>query len=134
MLANIFFALFLIGLLAVLFWRHWQQWRNREHDQLNPRDADFFRRQLRRRVQASAMIGMVGLAVLYGQTLSVSVGALAYWLVVVLVVLWIMLLALADVFATRMHLSRMRRDVLVEQACLEAELRRSRGTDVDVDP
>jgi len=132
MLANIFFALFLIGLSAVLFLRHWQQWRNR--DRLDPRDADFFRRQLRRRVQTSAMIGMVGLAVLYGQTLSVSVGALAYWLVVVLVVLWIMLLALADVFATRMHLSRMRRDVLVEQACLEAELRRSRGTDVDVDP
>ena len=55
MLANIFFALFLIGLSAVLFLRHWQQWRNR--DRLDPRDADFFRRQLRRRVQTSAMIG-----------------------------------------------------------------------------
>lgn len=80
------------------------------------------------------MIGMVGLAVLYGQTLSVSVGALVYWLVVVLVVLWIILLALADVLATRMHLARVRRDMMVEQACLDAELRRSRGADVDADP
>ena len=130
MLANTIFASFLIGLSAVLFLWHWQQWRSEEQvHNSDPRDARFYRTQLRRRAQASAMLGIVGLALLYGQTLAISAGTLVYWLVVVLIVLWIIVLALADMLLTRMHLTRRRNDQIVEKACQEAKRRQLRDAD-----
>ena len=71
------------------------------------------------------MIGLVGLAVLFGQHLTVSLGALVYWLVVLLIVVWILVIAAADWAVTRMYLSQLQNRQLEEQARLAAEFRRA---------
>ena len=79
------------------------------------------------------MIGIVGLAVLVGQFLSVSIGALLYWLIVALFVLWIVLLAMADMIVTRMYLAGSCRNVQFDQARLCAELQRRKETEAGSD-
>jgi hypothetical protein len=91
-----------------------------------PEEREFAASQYRRRVQTSAMIGLVGVLLFAGQWVEHPIGVLVYWLAVVLLVVWIMLLALADVVATRTHFSRLRRGSLVEHARLQAELHLAR--------
>lgn len=81
---------------------------------------------MQRRLQASGMIGLVGLAMLCGQFVPRdwprTIAML--WSGIMLVVLWVMLLAMADALATHQHFARIRRENLAEQAKLQAELRR----------
>jgi len=131
----------LVGLLLVFVaawfvrW-HASAWRalGQRASQLDPEELDFRRRQLRRRTQTSAMLGLVGVGMLVGRLLIVwrapPTLILVFWGGVVLLVLWLGLLAVADIVATRYYFSRLRRDYLVEQARLQAQLRgmeRTRG-------
>ena len=80
--------------------------------ELDAREQNFRRRQYRRRLQTSAMLGVLGGAILVGQLLiawpaSESVLVL-YWTGVFLLVLWLALLALADMAATRLYYGRER--------------------------
>lgn len=129
----------LVGLLLVVaagwFVRwHVSAWRalGERASQLDPEEIDFRRRQLRRRTQTSAMLGLVGIGMLVGRLLIVwrahPTLILLFWGGVVLLVLWLGLLAVADMVATRYYFSRLRRDYLVEQARLQAQLRRMERT------
>ena len=57
------FGYFLIGLSAIFFALHWQQWREWVHSAANSRRREFVRRQLQRRMVASGLIGVVGAAI-----------------------------------------------------------------------
>ena len=109
-------------------WRALQQRRG----QMEPSEYDFRRRQLRRRWQTSAMLGLVGIGMLIGGLLIVRRAApqlvVVFWLGVMLLVVWIALLAAADIVSTRLYFSRLRRDYVVEQARLQAQLRRMERT------
>jgi hypothetical protein len=122
------FSLFLVAASAVMLGLHWRTWRCFQAQPLDEREYDFRRRQFRRRMQTSAMLGLLGIAILIGHWItSPPLPRLAppiYWGVVVLAVFWLGLLAMADLLVTRHHYRRLHDDYLVQQARLQAELRR----------
>lgn len=129
----------LVGLLLVFaaacFVRwHANAWRalGERASELDVEEIDFRRRQLRRRTQTSAMLGLVGIGMLVGRLLLVwrahPTVILLFWGGVVLLVLWLGLLAVADMVATRFYFGRLRQNCLVEQARLRAQLRRVERT------
>jgi uncharacterized membrane protein len=99
---------------------------------MEPREYDFRRRQLRRRSQTSAMLGLVGIGMLIGRLLIVwrapPLVVVVFWLGVMALVVWLALLAVADIVSTRLYFSRLRQNYMVEQARLRAQLRRMERT------
>ncbi|MGA2064053.1 MAG: hypothetical protein ABSG86_03745 [Thermoguttaceae bacterium] len=103
----------------------WRRWRSQD---VEARERDFHRRQFVRRMQTSAMLGLLGVAIPLGQVLPPWLGSVMftvlYWGGVLVLVLWMALLALADIVATQQHFGRLHNEYLVEQAKLQAEARR----------
>lgn len=121
----------LLVLAAGLIWSHLRTWRRAQAQELEPEEHDYRRRQFRRRMQASAMIGIVGGCLVIGALIPEDKWPTAFvifWFGVILLVLWIMLLAVGDIVSTRMFVAHMDRERIVEQAKLEAELRRAKAT------
>jgi hypothetical protein len=112
------------GLLASHVW----VWRASRRQKLDPQELDYRRRQFRRRMHTSAMLGLLAVVTLGGYLLTLWFRSA--WLIVVfsgsvmVLACWVVLLALLDMYATKQHFGRLRQDCLVEQAKLEAELRR----------
>ena len=108
---------------------HVRAWQATQGETLEQAEFDFRRRQFRRRTQTSAMLGMLAVAILIGQLIS-GPGwlRLAYWGAVVLVVFWAALLAIIDAWATKSHYGRLQQQLQLEQAKLQAELRRTVGS------
>jgi hypothetical protein len=123
----VFSALIVLAAAGLLVWhvRAWHAVRRRRAD---PAEFDFRRRQFRRRIQASAMLGLLGFAVFFGGLMMVyrlrPLAITLYWLAVIVVLAWLALLALADVLATKHYFGRIQDHYAVEQAKLRAELRR----------
>jgi hypothetical protein len=112
-------------------WRTFQQQLPENGDcPLSPADTeelDYRRRQFRRRMQTSAMLGLLAFA-LPGIFLTAWLRSgwffLIYCVAVILGVCWVLLLALVDVWATKHHFGRLRHQCLVEKLKLNAEVRR----------
>lgn len=123
----------LVILLAstVLLISHVRTWRAMQAEPLEPEDREYRRRQFRRRMQCSSMLGLLAVAIAVGRLLMVArvlpLVIFVYWSAVVLVVFWIGLLAVVDMLATKRHFARLRHHCLIEQAKLQAELRRRQG-------
>jgi hypothetical protein len=120
-------ALLLAVAAGLMVW-HLRTWRAAERRSLPAREHDFHRRQFRRRMQTSAALGLLAVALWAGTWLvprlhSPLLAAL-FCLGVLGAVLWIGLMAVTDMMATKFHFSRQHQDYLVEQARLRAELRR----------
>jgi hypothetical protein len=120
----------LLATSFVLVGHHVRAWRRLNQDDLDEREENFRYRQFRRRMQTSAMIGILGVAIAGGQVLFdvVRPGKLQgyYWIGVLLLLLWIVLLAVADMVATSSYYSRARSDLAVGHAKLQVELRKAR--------
>ncbi|REJ66410.1 MAG: hypothetical protein DWQ31_15220 [Planctomycetota bacterium] len=121
--------LFSIGLLAIaltmLLWHH-RSWLAKR-DVAEGRERSFLARQYRRRLQVGVMLALVALAIGAGPWLErlreQRPGLyLAYWLLVLVVVLWTLLLALADYVDSRQHFAHEGRQQTAERARLQAEL------------
>ncbi|MBN2584051.1 MAG: hypothetical protein JXL80_13380 [Planctomycetes bacterium] len=107
---------------------HLRAWRRAQEEPLEPEEFDFRRRQFRRRIQTSAMLGLLAVGLFVGQLIpGPPMLVVLFWGVVLLVLGWMGLLALADIWATKHHFDRMRQSYLVEEAKLHAELRRVRA-------
>lgn len=123
------FAAVLLGASAVLICSHIRAWRRFRTQPLEPWEHDYRRRQFRRRMQSSAMLGLLALAVLVGPWMTspplTPLVPLAFWGLSLLVVFWVGLLAAADMLSTRYHYARLRDRHRLEQVCLEAQLRRA---------
>jgi len=88
-------------------------------------ETDYRRRQYFRRMQTSTMLGTLAVAVFVGQWLTQPPWlGLVFWGGVLLLLVWVGLLALADMLATKHYFGTLRHEHLVEQAKLQAELRR----------
>ena len=126
------FSLFLLLCAAGLLTSHVRTWRRLQQQGLEPDDLDYRRRQFRRRMQTSAMLGLLAVALFVGQLATSRVESklfvFGYWGGVLLVVGWVGLLSVADILATKHHFGRLRQTYLVEQAKLHAELRRIQAT------
>ena len=118
----------LVGVSLWLIHVHWQHWQEVDADaSLPPRERDHLRRRHRRRLQTSTMLGLVGVAILAGRLFppdDPSIVTVLYWTGVALLVLWMALLAIAEMIATRLHYGAQRRKVEGERVKLEAQLRR----------
>jgi hypothetical protein len=123
--------LLLLTLSAALIAMHRRTWHQIQTDQQSSLGArEFSNSQYRRRVQASSMIGIVGVAIFIGQfTGRYPLLWVFYWGGVILILFWIILLALGDMVATQAYFHRVRREDLHEQARLHAELRRQQNSD-----
>jgi hypothetical protein len=122
-------CLALVAFAARMIRSHAIAWRALEGDSsLEPCERQYHHRQLRRRFQTSAMLGILGIAVLVGQLLRPPVPRaviLAYWAATVLLSSWIVLLAVADMVSTRMFFGRIHHGYLVEATRLRREFRRA---------
>ncbi|NIL96213.1 MAG: hypothetical protein GTO53_02665 [Planctomycetales bacterium] len=120
------FALFLVAISAGLVIAHLHSWRGERAKDQTPggHEAVYAWRKFRRRMQASLMIGLTGVAIVVGNWLPADPLLYGiYWAAVILAVFWIVLLALADLIHTRRHFQRLRDQQLVEQAQLGQQLR-----------
>jgi hypothetical protein len=99
-------AALLFAVSAALIARHLNVWRRVAAVSRDPREREFHWRQFRRRVQTSGLLGTVGLTILLGEILPWTVAKLVCWAAAVLFTFLMMLLAVADLIATRVHLSQ----------------------------
>jgi hypothetical protein len=121
-------SLFLLACSAGLMVWHVRSWRAAQAEQTEAAELDYRRRQFRRRVQSTAMLAILAVAISVGQVLTTWIVsrpfAILFWLGVLLLLGWMGLLAVADIIATKFHYERISREYRIEQAKLQAELRR----------
>jgi len=129
--SSAFVSLLLLAAAAGLMTSHARTWRSAREEPLEPGELEFCRRQFRRRMQTSAMLGLLGVAIFVGQVLTLWIVSrlfVALYLAGILALLgWVVLLALADILATKYHFGRLRDNYKIEQAKLQAEVRRIRA-------
>jgi hypothetical protein len=123
MISSFLFAGFLVGLAGLMMVLHWRKWRWLRTLTLADKERDFFFRQFRRRMQSSAMIGTVGIAIAVGVWIVDPWLSALFWGLVFLAVLWTLLLALADMFSNRAFFQRMQDEQLAEGLALKKELK-----------
>ena len=134
-LSSILVALVLCISSAGLMAWHIRAWKRLQHAKIDLRELEFRRRQYRRRMQTSAMLGVLGVAIFIGQLLMNRVTTrllVIYWSGVLVLVLWMALLALADMVATSFYYSREKNNYVVEHAKLQGELRQAREKEAKV--
>jgi hypothetical protein len=129
-----FLSLALVPLLllagaAALIAAHLRAWRAAQRRELDSADLEFRRRQFRRRMQTSAVLALLALALLAGQWLvpwiNSKLYAIIYWSAVLAVLGWVGLMAVVDLVATHYHYTRLRQHCQVEQAKLKVQLQRA---------
>lgn len=124
MWSQIAFAFCLLVLSAALIWHHLKSRRETESEDLEDSDRDFFRRQFRRRMLVSSLIGVVGAAIFAGIWIGQPLALLVLWGAIVLVVCGIGMLGVVDWMALRVYYQRMKRRHTVEHKALRDELKR----------
>jgi hypothetical protein len=124
MFSVIAFTLFVVLSAAGLMAWHVRAWRASARSADDQEEFLYHRRQFRRRMQTSAMLGVLGVGVLVGRLLMnlplPRVFLLSYWAGVLLLLVWLALLALVDIWATKFYFGRLRDRVRLEQAQLRA--------------
>ena len=115
---------------GLLVW-HLLAWRTAPLREQESSELQFVRRQLRRRAQASGMIVVLGLAIAAAESIESHIIGVLYWSAILLGILWIGLVALADMIATQYHFRSKRNAQVVEQAKLRAQLNAAQRTAAD---
>jgi hypothetical protein len=107
--------------------RTWQRFEA-SGEAADPGERSYRRRQFRRRFQTSTLLGLLALAIVLGHWASSPPwrpwAFAAYWGMVLTVVAWVALLALADLVSTRLYFGRLRQRYQLEEMRLRAELER----------
>jgi hypothetical protein len=121
---TLFSLLLLAGSILLVRW-HWVVWQRAAREDMEPAHRKFLHDQCRRRVQASGMIGLIGVAMFVGQFLDRwPLVKLFHWSGVLLLVVWAILLAGADLVVSRQYLGRLHRDQVLEAMRSVAEFNR----------
>jgi hypothetical protein len=125
MFATFVTSLLLIGLSGVLLDSHRRSWRAAQEDiNLTERDLRFARAQYHRRRQASAIIGLLGVAIGLGPLVPPEPWSMVLYVAAMAgACACMMLLAALDVWATRQNLARLRSEQLAAQIKLARGLR-----------
>lgn len=125
--SSILFCLTLIGISLLLIWTHVRQWQQiRSTPDQDETDLDFGLKQFRRRVAASGMIGIIGLALLNSANMQdpMRLSFWMYWGGLLSALGAIGLLVTIDIVMTKAQFRRLYREGLIQKAALEAELQR----------
>jgi hypothetical protein len=113
------------GSLVLLAW-HVKAWREADHGGLSERDYEFFRRQYRRRMQSSGMLGIIGLLILGHLWVRDNSMLALYWTGVLGLLVWTVLLAASDLAASRLHYGSQVSDQQTEHLLLKREIEKFR--------
>jgi sterol desaturase/sphingolipid hydroxylase (fatty acid hydroxylase superfamily) len=126
---SIAFGVALVVLGAVFLRRHRRTWNARKANPALPaEERSYFARQHRRRMLTSSLIVMLGVLIPIGDLLFERkpappvVPLTLFWIGVLLVVLWVLLLGVLDLFATGLHAKDAMSRVDAEKAALEHQL------------
>ncbi len=123
--ASLGFSLFLLIAAAGLIVWHLKAWKTASGIKQDAKQLDYYWRQFRRRMQCSAMLVLLGVAVFVGQWItSPPLLAVLFWGGTLLIAAWLALLAVTDIIVTVHHFQGLRADCLIEQAKLKAEAKR----------
>lgn len=109
---------------VVLICVHRRSWRAVGESTGDSATHQFAHRQFRRRMQASSLIGVVAVAIAASSWIPGTIATALYWTGVLLVVVWIGLLALADLLGSHVHYRQVDAEHRAEHAALTAELQR----------
>lgn len=142
-LASLAFGSSLVLLGGFLIRWHLRIWHGQRDDAtLQEGEIRHYRAQLRRRIQVSVLLIVLGVLIPLGDLLMTAghlskVAALLWIIVMLLIALWIMLLALLDWISSRVHrrallgslasLNRKRRELEDEVTRLRQQQRNGRG-------
>ena len=118
-------AAVVFGSLVLLAW-HVKAWREADHGGLSERDYEFFRRQYRRRMQSSGMLGIIGLLILGHLWVRDNSMLALYWTGVLGLLVWPVLLAASDFAASRVHYGSQVADQQTEHLLLKREIEKFR--------
>ena len=116
------FAALLIALAGGLTVWHVKAWETAKSAKLEPDEARFRWRQFRRRIAASILLAVVGVAMFGSALLERPIVLAFYWLGVTLLALALIWLALLDMRATARRLAELTQRHRTERAKLMAEL------------
>lgn len=106
---------------------HVRAWRVAQRSPLEEREREYRWVQYRRRMQTSAMLGLLAVAIFAGSFITgPPLAVLVFWAAVLVMLGWVTLLAAVDIVATKLHFGRLQQQYLLEQAKLQTELRRIR--------
>ncbi len=111
---------------ALLVWRHVAFWQQLDKGRLEQIDRGYFRAQLRRRLQTSIAIGIVGLGILASNWIAGPVVMLLYLVGLVLLVCWILMMAVMDLLSTQGYLRHLRIVHRKQRIEMENEIKRLR--------
>lgn len=114
----------LLTVSGTLMVRHLLVWRQADHGGLGDEEFRFYRNQFRRRMQTSALVGLIGLLMLLDLWVAEVTTRAVLWSIVLLLVLWTVLLALSDWLASRLHYDKLLAANAVEHALLQREIRK----------
>jgi hypothetical protein len=136
MLPTLLFAAGLVLTSLLLMAWHVKSWREADHGGLSERDAEFFRRQCRRRLQTSSMLGIIGLLIFGHLWIPDNTTLAIYWIGVIGLLVWTVLLAAGDFAASRMHYGPQIADQQTEHLLLQREIEKYRheSTNPETDP
>lgn len=121
----LFSAALVFTSLVLLAW-HVKSWREADHGGLAERDYQFHRRQYRRRMQSSGMLGIIGLLILGHLWVADNAMLAVYWAGVLGLVVWTVLLAVADLAASRLHYGPQVAEQRTEHLLLKREIEKFR--------
>ena len=86
---------------------HLRGWAERQAEGItDPADLLHYHNQFRRRIQTSALIGIIGVLVFVGDLISQQIGPKLfgwYWMIVLMLVAYLIVLAILDGLATASH-------------------------------
>lgn len=106
---------------------HLRSWRGMKDQFAGVDERRHFRRRFLRRLQTSALLTLAGVALIVGQLIPARAWPslfVFFWCGVVLLLMWVVLLALADAASTRAYVGRLRNQRSAERSKLEQELMR----------
>lgn len=124
-------SLALLGLSGALIDSHRRTWRAaQESADLSARSRRFAQAQYRRRLQASGMIGVIGTIIALWPVVPREPGPMMFYTAALLAgCVWIMLLALLDLLATRHYYRRLRDEQLAKHVEMALEIRALQGAE-----
>ncbi|OHB66258.1 MAG: hypothetical protein A2V70_04900 [Planctomycetes bacterium RBG_13_63_9] len=123
------FSVCLLLAAAGLMLLHRRAWRVAREQDLDADGLRYRRQQFRRRMQTSGLLGLLAVAVFVGRLITKPpLLVLVFWGCVLLILGWVFLLAVLDIWATKYYFGRLRQTYRIEESRLRAELRRIEAT------
>jgi hypothetical protein len=114
-----------LAVAAVLLGLELRSWHAARRSEFTSEERDYRRRRFRRRVQADGMLAVVAILMGVGSLLDPARHPSTYvgiWVGVFVLVLWLILLALADAAVSLHRGQQAKQELLAEKARLEADL------------